>query len=107
MVLDFIVREEPCVDVHVSQQDHPDVFLFDLEEPEKMRDHVLAVQGHRQQAFFIVTSSATGFCTQGRRNDATGGLCFFGRDKKNRQGLFISNRRFNRKASLPFFGRRR
>lgn len=53
--------EELSIDVDVSQQHDPDVFLVDLEELEKLRNHVFTVKGHRQQAFFTV-SSTTGIC---------------------------------------------
>lgn len=52
--------EELSIDVNVSQQDNPDVLFVDLEELQKLGDHVFAVKGHGQKAFFRVLTTATG-----------------------------------------------
>lgn len=50
--------EELGVDMDVSQQHDPDMFLVHLEELKKLRNHMFTVKGHRQQAFF--TAATTG-----------------------------------------------
>lgn len=57
--------EELGVDGKMSKQHDSDVFLVDLEELEKLRDHMFPVEGHRQQAFFTATITTSG-CTQER-----------------------------------------
>lgn len=52
--------EELSIDVKVSQQNHPDVLFVDLEELQKLRDHVFAVKAHRQEAFFTTLTTSTG-----------------------------------------------
>lgn len=58
--------EELGVDGEMCKQHDSDVFLVDVEELEKLRDHMFPVEGHRQQAFFTATNT-TSICTRERR----------------------------------------
>lgn len=51
--------EELGVDGKMCKQHNSHMFLVDLEELEKLRNHMFPVEGHRQQAFFtaIITTS--------------------------------------------------
>lgn len=71
--------EELSADVDVSQQHDPDVFLVDLEELEKLRNHVFTVKGQRQQALFIATTT-TGICAHRRIKE----------EKHEQQALIVS-----------------
>lgn len=53
--------EELSVDVDVSQEHNPNMFLVELEELEKLRNHMFPVKGHREQAFLAATMT-TGIC---------------------------------------------
>lgn len=58
--------EELGVDGKMCKQHDSDVFFLNLEELEKLRDHMFPVKGQRQQAFFTTASSAR-VCAQERR----------------------------------------
>lgn len=53
--------EELRVDVDVSQEHNPNMFLIDHEELEKLRNHMFTIKGHRKQVFLAATIT-TGIC---------------------------------------------